>query len=224
MHTIDMRYTHVVFDLDGTILNSLEDLADACNWVLENNGWPTHPLDAYRYFVGNGVIKLLERATPDEAKAEPVWEQVTQAFHTRYHAHKADKTRPYEGIPELLDDLRGRGVTIAVLTNKPHSAALPIVEHYYPGVFYMVQGAVPEMPVKPDPAPLHQVMAQIGARPEHTLFVGDSNVDIRTARNGGVDSCGVLWGFRTRKELEGEGATYIAAHPKDIIAFVMGQE
>ncbi|MBQ9973514.1 MAG: HAD-IA family hydrolase [Oscillospiraceae bacterium] len=219
-----MRYTHVVFDLDGTILNSLEDLADACNWVLENHGWPTHPLDAYRYFVGNGVIRLLERATPDEAKTEPVWEQVTQAFHARYHAHKADKTRPYEGLPELLDDLRGRGVTIAVLTNKPHSAALPIVEQYYPGVFHLVQGAVPEMPVKPDPALLHQVMAQIGARPEHTLFVGDSNVDIQTARNGGVDSCGVLWGFRTREELEGEGATYIAAHPKDIIALVLGQE
>ena len=219
-----MRYTHVVFDLDGTTLNSLEDLADACNWVLENHGWPTHPLDAYRYFVGNGVIRLLERATPDEAKTEPVWEQVTQAFHARYHAHKADKTRPYEGLPELLDDLRGRGVTIAVLTNKPHSAALPIVEQYYPGVFHLVQGAVPEMPVKPDPALLHQVMAQIGARPEHTLFVGDSNVDIQTARNGGVDSCGVLWGFRTREELEGEGATYIAAHPKDIIALVLGQE
>ena len=216
-------FTHVIFDLDGTVLDTLDDLANSVNWVCEQHGWPIHRRDAYKYFVGNGMVKLLERATPDEAKQPGLWEQVQEQFHTYYGQHKADNTRPYEGMERVLNRLKEAGVSIAVLTNKPHTAAQPIMEQYYPGVFPVVQGALPGVPVKPDPTLLLQLMERMGAGPESTLFVGDSNVDIQTAKNGGLFSCGVLWGFRTRQELEGEGADRIAAKPEDLLNIILGE-
>ena len=205
-------FTHVIFDLDGTLMDTLEDLADATNWVCEQHGWPTHPLEAYKYFVGNGASKLLERAIPKEVEwTQELHTQVLEEFTLRYTAHKADKTRVYPGMPELLKRLREEGIPTAVLTNKPHGAAVPVVEQYLPGLLTTVQGALPDMPTKPDPTLLHRLMEGIGAKPETTLFVGDSNVDIRTAKNGGLTSCGVLWGFRTREELLGEGADHLAS-------------
>ena len=205
-------FTHVIFALDGTLMDTLEDLADATNWVCEQHGWPTHPLEAYKYFVGNGASKLLERAIPKEVEwTQELHTQVLEEFTLRYTAHKADKTRVYPGMPELLKRLREEGIPTAVLTNKPHWAAIPVVEQYLPGLLTTVQGALPDMPTKPDPTLLHRLMEGIGAKPETTLFVGDSNVDIRTAKNGGLTSCGVLWGFRTREELLGEGADYLAS-------------
>ena len=205
-------FTHVIFDLDGTLMDTLEDLADATNWVCEQHGWPTHPLEAYKYFVGNGASKLLERAIPYEVEwTQELHTQVLEEFTLRYTAHKADKTRVYPGMPELLKRLREEGIPTAVLTNKPHWAAIPVVEQYLPGLLTTVQGALPDMPTKPDPTLLHRLMEGIGAKPETTLFVGDSNVDIRTAKNGGLTSCGVLWGFRTREELLGEGADHLAS-------------
>jgi len=214
-------FTHVIFDLDGTVLDTLDDLANSVNWVCAQHGWPTHERDAYKYFVGNGMVKLLERATPDEAKQPGRWEQVQEQFHAYYAQHKADNTRPYEGMEQVLNQLKRSGVAIAVLTNKPHTAAQPIMERYYPGVFPVVQGALPNLPVKPDPALLTQMMERMGAKPESTLFVGDSNVDIQTAKNGGLSSCGVLWGFRTRQELEGEGADFIAHTPEDLLNIIL---
>lgn len=222
MSMIDLKYTHVIFDLDGTILDTLEDLADACNWMLAQHGWPEHDLDAYRYFVGNGMVRLVQRATPDHAQEPDLQKQALSEFMARYDAHKADKTRPYDGVPRLLTRLKELGVHIAVLTNKMDTAAKPVVEQYYPGVFHLVQGALPGLPVKPDPTLLCRVMERMGAKPERTLFVGDSNVDIQTARNGGLAGCGVLWGFRTRQELEEEGAAYIASRPEDILSIVLG--
>ena len=205
-------FTHVIFDLDGTLLDTLEDLADATNWVCEQHGWPTHPLEAYKYFVGNGASKLLERAAPKEVElTQELHHQILEEFTLRYTAHKADKTTTYPGMPELLKRLREEGIATAVLTNKPHWAAVPVVEQYLPGLLTAVQGALPDRPTKPDPTLLHLLMERIGAKPETTLFVGDSNVDIQTAKNGGLVSCGVLWGFRTREELLGEGADHLAA-------------
>ncbi|MBE6972909.1 MAG: HAD family hydrolase [Ruminococcaceae bacterium] len=215
------RFSHVIFDLDGTVLDTLDDLANSVNWVLTQHGWPTHERDTYKYFVGNGMVKLLERATPEQAKQPGLWEQVQEEFHAYYAQHKADCTKPYDGMERVLNRLKEVGVSIAVLTNKPNTAAQPIMEQYYPGVFPLVQGAMPQLPVKPDPTVLMRLMERMGANPESTLFVGDSNVDIQTAKNGGLSSCGVLWGFRTRQELEEEGAQFIAQTPDDLLNIIL---
>lgn len=215
------RFSYVIFDLDGTVLDTLDDLANSVNWICTKHGWPTHERDAYKYFVGNGMVKLLERATPEQAKQPGVWEQVQEEFHTYYGQHKADNTKPYAGMEQVLNRLKEAGVSVAVLTNKPHTAAQSIMEQYYPGVFPVVQGALPQIPVKPDPTLLKRLMEHMGANPERTLFVGDSNVDIQTAKNGGISSCGVLWGFRTRQELEEEGAQFIAQNPNDLLDIIL---
>lgn len=212
----------VIFDLDGTLLNTLEDLAEATNWVCVQHGWPVHPTQEYRYFVGNGAPKLLERvAPPGTVLTEQLRRQTLEEFTQRYNAHKADRTTAYPGMTEAVRRLRQAGIMLAVLSNKPNEAARPVVEQYYPGLFHKVQGALPGMPVKPDPTLLGLLMEELGARKEHTLFVGDSNVDIRTAKNGGLTSCGVLWGFRTRAELEAEGADFLVEDAEALIDLIL---
>lgn len=218
-----MNFTHVIFDLDGTILDTLEDLADATNWVCAQHGWPVHPLKAYKSFVGNGAGKLLERVTPSTVELTPELRRTLMAeFSERYTKHSADKTHAYDGMPQALSRLKAAGVRMAVLTNKPHEAAGPVVERYYPGVFDAVQGAVVGAPLKPDPTALLALMEKLGAEKDETLFAGDSNVDIRTGKNGGLSACGVLWGFRTRAELEAEGADFIAERPEELAELVLG--
>ena len=204
-------YRYVIFDLDGTLLNTLEDLAAAGEYVCAQNGWPAHTLDEYRYFVGNGIPKLCERFSPADQRSPERLAQTLEQFTRYYDAHKEDATAPYPGIEALR--LKEAEVSIAVLSNKAHPLAKGVLEHYFPDRFAFVQGAKPGVPVKPDPAGLRQLMAAMGADPASTLFVGDSNVDIRTAKNGGLAGCGVLWGFRTEEELRGEGADHIAADP-----------
>lgn len=216
------RFSNVIFDLDGTLLDTLADLADSCNHICSGHGWPTHDYAAYCYFVGNGAAKLVERATPAEAHEEPLRQQVLDEFLAYYALHKSDKTCPYAGMPEVVDELKRAGVKVAVLTNKPDAAAGPVMEQYYPGVFELVQGGLPGVPLKPDPAPVRKLLERMGADRENTLFVGDSNVDIQTAKNSGLASCGVLWGFRGRQELEGEGADYIAAEPEELLNVILG--
>ena len=215
-------YRYVIFDMDGTILNTLDDLADACNWVCEQHGWPVHPVEAYKIFVGNGARKLLERIVPKDVEITPeLLDRLTKQFSDRYTKHSADKTAPYAGLPEIMERLKAAGVTMAVLTNKPDIAAAPMVEIYYPNVFAAVQGALPGVPTKPDPTALYRLMDKLGAVREETLFVGDSNVDIQTAKNGGLKGCGVLWGFRTRAELEGEGADHIVATASELEQLIL---
>lgn len=215
-------YKNIIFDLDGTILNTLEDLAAATNWVCAQHGWPVHELEAYKSFVGNGAGKLLERVTPSTVElTDGLRRQLMAEFSQRYTAHSSEKTRAYDGMPQVLSQLKAAGVTMAVLTNKPHEAAGPIVERYYPGVFDAVQGAIVGAPLKPDPTTLLALLEKLGAPKEQTLFVGDSNVDIRTGKNAGLAACGVLWGFRTRTELEAEGADFIAARPAELSELVL---
>lgn len=215
-------FTHVIFDLDGTLLNTLEDLAAATNWVCERHGWPTFPVEDYKYFVGDGAGKLLERVTPRTVEITPeLRRQISREFTDRYTAHQSDKTSAYPGMAEALAELRAAGLTLAVLSNKLDEAAEPIVERYYPVVFQAVQGALPGVPVKPDPTLLRRLMERIGAQRGTTLFVGDSNVDIRTAKNGGLTGCGVLWGFRTRAELEAEGADFLAETPAELPGIIL---
>ena len=214
-------YRCVIFDLDGTLLNTIDDLAGAGNHVCALRGWPTHPAEAYKHMVGNGIRRLVERFAPpgtDQAALDAAYDQ----FSAWYDAHKEDRTAPYPGVPQAVQALKEAGVSVAVLSNKADRMAGPVVEHYYPGVFPFIQGAVDGLPVKPDPTLLRRLMERMGAGPADTLFVGDSNVDIQTAKNGGLTSCGVLWGFRSRRELEEEGADYLAETPEELVQVVLG--
>ena len=215
-------YQHVIFDLDGTLLNTIEDLADASNWVCRNHGWPTHSVEEYKYFVGNGMTQLVLRFSPPEWHSPEGLAIILREFMTYYDAHKADKTAAYAGMPEAVARMKEAGVSLAVLSNKADQMAGPVVEHYYPGLFPLVQGALDGVPTKPDPTLLHKLMGRMGATKADTLFVGDSNVDIKTAKNGGLTSCGVLWGFRTRAELEEEGASIIVETPQELVQAVLG--
>lgn len=215
-------YQNVIFDLDGTLLNTIDDLADASNYVCRLHGWPTHTVEEYKRFVGNGMAKLAERFAPEDWRTHEKVEQLLGEFMPYYDQHKQDKTAPYVGMPQALERLKAAGVHMAVLTNKADQMAAPVVNGYYPGVFPMVQGAVKGFPTKPDPTLLHRLMSRMGATPADTLFVGDSNVDIRTAKNGGLTSCGVLWGFRGRTELEQEGADFIVETPEELADLILG--
>ena len=213
-------YRCVIFDLDGTLLNTLDDLAGAGNHVCALRGWPTHPVEAYKHMVGNGIRRLVERFAPpgtDQTALDAAYDQ----FSAWYDAHKEDRTAPYPGVPQAVQALKEAGVSVAVLSNKADRMAGPVVEHYYPGVFPFIQGAVDGLPVKPDPTLLRRLMERMGAGPADTLFVGDSNVDIQTAKNGGLASCGVLWGSRTRAELEEEGASIIVETPQELVQVVL---
>lgn len=214
-------YRNVIFDLDGTLLNTLDDLADAGNHVCRLNGWPEHPVEAYKYFVGNGIEKLVERVMPPEHRRPDTVKAAFDTFVAYYDIHKEDKTRPYPGISTLLECLQAQGIRMAVLTNKAHPLAGDVVERYFPGKFSWVQGALPGQPTKPDPTLLRALMEEMGANESDTLFVGDSNVDVRTAKNGNLPCCGVLWGFRTREELLAEGADFLALSPEELSKLIL---
>ncbi len=213
-----MPYTHAIFDLDGTILNTLADLANAANHVCSLHGWPTFPVDAYRYKVGNGMVKLVERIIPAEYLGDQrMFDRVFAEFYTYYDEHKEDHTAPYPGIHDALDQLRAAGLALVVLTNKDHAAAVPLVQHFFGDRFAFIQGRVDAFPPKPAaPITLH-AMAAAGAPAQSTLYVGDSNVDVQTGHNAGLPVVGVTWGFRGREELERAGADFIAEAPQDII-------
>ena len=213
-------YKHVIFDLDGTLLNTIDDLADTGNHVCELHGWPTHTVAEFKLMVGNGIPKLVERFAP-QGTSQEVLDQAFQEFMDWYGVHKEDKTAPYAGMPEVAKALREAGVSIAVLSNKADVMAGPVVEHYYLGIFPVVQGALPGLPTKPDPTLLHKLMDRLGATQEDTLFVGDSNVDIRTAKNGGLSGSGELWGRRSREELEAAGADVIVSTPQELLDLIL---
>ena len=214
-------YRSVIFDLDGTLLNTLDDLGDAGNYACQQMGWSEHPIEAYKYFVGNGIEKLVERFAPPQYRTPEQLKAAYEIFMSYYNEHKEDKTVPYDGVPGLLSRLKEEGVHIAVLTNKAHHLAGPVMEQYFPGVFSFVQGALPGKPTKPDPTLLHELMERMGAKAEDTLFVGDSNVDIQTAKNGGLTGCGVLWGFRGREELLAEGADHLAETAEELEELIL---
>ena len=214
-------YTHVIFDLDGTLLNTIDDLADAGNHVCAAHGWPVHTVDDYKRMVGNGIPNLVSRFTPDGLGEDELAGALAE-FSAYYNDHKADKTAPYPGIPELLAALKGAGIHMAVLSNKAHALAGPVVEHYFPGVFEFIQGALPGAPLKPDPTLLRALMEKIGAKPDTTLFVGDSGVDVLTGKNGALTVVGVLWGFREREELKDAGADWIIHSPDQLAAIATG--
>jgi len=210
----------VIFDLDGTLLNTLDDLADAANWVCSVNNWPTHPTQAYKTMVGNGIPKLVERFAPPWARTETMLAGALAQFSARYAAHKMDKTRPYPGTMAVLKALRAGGVRIAVFSNKADGLCQLIIRHYFGDSFVKVRGSLPGVPPKPDPTGLNTLLAELNADPQTTLFVGDSDVDIYTAHNAGLVAAGASWGFRGVEELKAAGADAIVDSPAALLALV----
>ena len=199
-------YRTVIFDLDGTLLNTIDDLANAGNWVCRRNGWPEFSVDQFKAMVGHGIPNLVKSFSPENSRSPLLVLNTLNQFTEYYGAHNMELTAPYQGIQELLGRLREAGVTMGVYSNKADNFSCTIVEHYFPGMFAHVQGKLEGVPVKPDPTGLKMVLDKLGARPEETLYVGDSDVDMETGRNGGLVTCGVTWGFRTRETLIASGA------------------
>lgn len=206
----------IIFDLDGTLLNTLADLADSANYTMEQMGYPTHRLDSYRYFVGNGVPKLLERCLPEDKRTEENIQAAHGIFAEYYNVHFADKTRPYDGAAELIEKLRKSGVKMAVASNKSDEFTVSLVKRFFGNAFDTVRGGKADVPKKPAPDIVYGIMEKLGATPENTYFAGDSNVDMYTAKNAGIKAIGCLWGFRTKEELLEGGADFLAESPMDI--------
>ena len=210
----------ILFDLDGTLLNTIDDLADAANWVCAQHGWPTFPVETYKHFVGNGIPKLVERFSPDARTPEQLAATLAE-FSARYDAHKEDKTAPLSRHPGTAGRAEGRGRPDRRFFQQGGRFLWKIIEHYFgPDSFSLVRGSRPSVPTKPDPAGVYSLMADLGADPQSTLFVGDSDVDILTGHNAGLPALGVLWGFRGEAELTAVGADALAAKPEDILAYL----
>ena len=208
----------VIFDLDGTLLNTIADLAEAVNRALVACGFVEHPTDAYRFFVGDGVSKLFERALPPDARTAENIARIRTHFMPYYEAHTADLSRPYEGILELLADLQSRGVKMAVASNKYQAATQKLVRHYFGDTeFVAVFGQREGVAIKPDPQIIFDVLEVAGVTPEDVIYVGDSNVDMQTGTRAGVDTVGVSWGFRPREELVAHNPLAIIDHPLQLL-------
>lgn len=212
-----MRYKLVIFDMDGTILNTLDDLADSLNAVFRRHGYPQRSLEEVRHFVGNGIRKLIERAVPDGLPVEAV-DRVHEDFLAYYQMHCADKTRPYDGIMELLETLRDSGCKTAVVSNKADSAVQELCKEYFSGLFDMAVGERSGIKRKPAPDSMELVLQMLHTKREDAVYIGDSEVDVQTAQNAGVDSIMALWGFRDRELLEQYGAKVFAGAPMECLA------
>ena len=211
----------VIFDLDGTLLNTIADLAHSTNYALEKNGFPTHQLGEYNYFVGNGINKLFERALPEGEKTEENIAKIRRDFLAHYDVHNADNSRPYEGIPELLLALQEKGVQIAVASNKYQAATTKLVGYFFPNIhFTAVLGQREGVKTKPDPGIVAEIREKAQVDAADTLYIGDSNVDMQTAINSGVDGCGVTWGFCPASELESHHPKYKAQKASDILGML----
>ena len=207
-----------IFDLDGTLLDTVADLANATNQALAKCGYPTHPIEAYYQFVGNGINKLFARALPKEASTEENILRIRSLFIPYYNEHNADASRPYPGIVSLLLQLQREGIKIAVASNKYQQATEKLVRHFFPDIcFAAVYGQRDGIPIKPDPTIVNDILQATGISPVDTIYIGDSGVDMQTALNAGVDSIGVTWGFRGEEELRQFGACHIVHSTDEIL-------
>jgi phosphoglycolate phosphatase len=212
----------IIFDLDGTLLDTIEDLANSVNYALMQHNLPIHPVESYRFFVGNGVNKLLERALPEDKRTTDYVSMLKVDFLRHYFVHSEECTRPYPGIPELLASIQEKGIKLAVASNKMHEATVKLINRFFPEIpFAALLGQREGFPVKPNPGVLEEIIRTAGVEKEEVLYVGDSGVDVATAFNAKVPFVGVLWGFRPRKELEEVGATAFVENTEELFKMVM---
>lgn len=208
----------IIFDLDGTLLNTIADLGTAVNHALTREGFPDHPIGVYNMMVGNGVRKLIERAIPSESRSEENVDRLLKDFREYYDQHLCDLTTPYPGITPLLNELRSRGVNLAVASNKYDSAVKHLIGHFFPDIeFSAVCGNIEGYPPKPDPSIVFRVLNETPTAKAEVLYVGDSAVDIETAYRACVDSVAVAWGFRPRHELTSANPTHLISAPAELL-------
>lgn len=209
-----------MFDLDGTLLNTLADIAGACNEILARHGYPQHPLDAYTQMVGNGFALLVRRALPQDRMPDTCeLDLLTEEAKSVYAQRMREKTEPYPGMRQALANIAAKGIQLAVLSNKPDKLTSNLVAHYFPDIpFSMVAGGKPDVPLKPDPAGALLMLKKMGVAAKDSAYVGDSNVDMQTAHNAGMLAVGAAWGFRGCQELRESGAAIIVDVPADLPA------
>lgn len=212
-----MKYKAVIFDLDGTLLDTLEDLADSFNYALKMHHFPLHSSSACRMFVGDGARTAVERALPPEARDDKTIDKVLAEFSKHYAQNYNNKTKPYPGIITLLEALKSTGINLVVLSNKPHEFTLQCMNAYFKNIFILVQGVETRFNKKPAPESSHNILERLKLSAEEALFVGDTRTDIQTAKNAGLKSVGVTWGFRERKELQQAGADFIIDRPEELL-------
>lgn len=207
----------VIFDLDGTLLNTIADLAESTNHALEQNGFPIHPVEDYPFFVGNGINKLFERALPERERTEENIQAIRRVFLPYYNQHNTVYSTPYPGITDLLHQLQQRNIHLAVASNKYQEATSKLISHYFPTIHFMhVLGQREGVPPKPDPAIVKEILTKADIPAQETLYIGDSGVDMQTAIHSHVTACGVTWGFRPRTELENFHPHYIVDKAEEI--------
>ena len=217
-----MTYNAVLFDLDGTLLDTLDDLADSVNRVLIAQGFPAHPVDEYRYFVGEGARLLVTRALPEAQRDEATIQKSLALFHEDYGQHWKDKTRPYAGIPNMLDALSERGLKLTILSNKPDMFTKQCVAALLPNwTFDIIFGQREGTPRKPNPAGAIEIARLLNLPPSEVLYLGDTAIDMKTAGGAGMFPVGALWGFRTREELLENGAKVLLKQPVDILNILL---
>ncbi len=216
-------YKLCVFDLDGTLVDTIADIAYAANYALTQMGYPTCPTDSYRQKIGNGMRMICKRAMPhQESENEEKLDEMVARYNEYYCAHCCDRSMPYKGIVELVARLKEAGILCAVISNKPHPQTQIVLQTLFEkGDFVYVEGQSARFPKKPDPTVLQDCMRKLECAPEQTIYVGDSNVDVVFAHNAGVACVGASWGFRGREELEQAGADFIANVADDIYQFVI---
>ena len=213
-----ITYNTYIFDLDGTLLDTLTDLAASTNYALRTHGMPEHTIDEVRRFVGNGVRKLMERAVPDGAD-NPLFDEAFATFRQHYMEHSLDTTRPYEGVPDMLAALKAKGCHLAVVSNKMMAATQELCRHFFPETIEVAIGENEAEGIRKKPAPDTVIAAlrQLGVGEEGAVYVGDSDVDIATARNSNLPCISVLWGFRDRDFLLQHGASTLISAPKELL-------
>ncbi len=214
-------YQTVIFDLDGTLLNTIEDLAAAGNYVCRENGWPEYSVGEFQQMVGHGIPNLVRQFSPEDCRSPLMVVNTVAQFSDYYGAHNMDKTAPYPGIPAMLKRLKAAGVRLAVYSNKADEFSQTIIRHYFPDTFDLVRGKLPGVPVKPDPTGVRQVLEALDAAGADTLFVGDSDTDMDTAHNAGLAACGVTWGFRDRQVLVDAGAELLADTVEQLETYIL---